>query len=393
MPAPPDLFALPITDQSLQNLQQSVDLFYSGQKCDDFGEHPVMHETNPQTVASLLVIYLRLMPHPVIPPAFYWTFMRMANISSILDRAAQLRIVIHKLPGASRDLLLALLEYMSYSELPCDLLANVFSNLLIRPSLELSADPPSALCATLLHTLVNNSAFFAFKQDSPNIPPTSPSSNAANYNLEAIAMFDYAGSSLFLTLITIKATNDTCISLKKNDKVLLISAPSIEWLQAKIGEKVGFIPIAYVDLVIVSQPQKQAGPAIPAAFKTFAQRTPSTLLANSPNTQVTQQPAQSVTSQNQQPQPQPAQNPVVPPTHRPLPNPQPSGPQKQLPTPPVKPQPNPGQPIQTALVNQPSPICSPSADPGVTNTQVLQPLPGRSESANSFKVLHFFLRY
>lgn len=197
VPAPPDLFSLPITDQGLVELQRTVDLYYSGKlPAGDYGdaEHPVMSESNPQTVAALLLVYLRMMPHPVVPPVFYWSLMRMANIPSTADRVAQIRIVIHKLPGTSRDLLLSLIDYMEYSQLPCDLLANLFANLILRPALDLTAEPPSALCANLMHTLIKNAAYLSFKQDAPNIPPNDSPSNAANFTLEAIAMFDYTGT-------------------------------------------------------------------------------------------------------------------------------------------------------------------------------------------------------
>lgn len=195
-PAPKDLFALPLNDPNLLNLQRSVDLWYQGllTSYDSEPEHPIMNEPNPQCIAALLVLYLRMMPHPIIPPKLYWTFLRVGMIPHTGDRACQLRILVHKLPAASRELTLALIEWLNGSQLPVDFLCAIFAKILLRPTLEFGdqqiAPPP---CLKVVCSLIVLAPFIAQKAEAPVIP-TDPPANPAEFKLEGVALFDYTGN-------------------------------------------------------------------------------------------------------------------------------------------------------------------------------------------------------
>lgn len=202
-PAPKDLFSLPLNDQNLLNLQRSVDLWYQGllTTYDAEPEHPVMNEPNPQCIAALLVLYLRMMPHPIVPPKVYWTFLRVGMISNTCDRASQLRILIHKLPTPSRDLIITLIEWLNGSQLPIDFLCAIFGKILLRPTLEMgdqSVAPPP--CLKVVASLIEFAPYINFKGSAPCVP-SDPPSNPAEFKLEGVALYDYNGiyfSTLFL---------------------------------------------------------------------------------------------------------------------------------------------------------------------------------------------------
>ena len=193
MPAPLDLFDLPLDDSSLETLRSNVDLWYRGYT-ELVPENPITTEPNIQCVAGLFILFLSALPQPVIPTAFYLTFLRVGTIQSVKDMAPQLRVLVNKLPPCNRELLLASLVYMNATKLPVQLLGSKFAKFFLRPSAQCDIHQPiSILCLKVFSTLIEHAPYIAGQETEPRVPINDPPSAASSFKITGEVIADCIG--------------------------------------------------------------------------------------------------------------------------------------------------------------------------------------------------------
>ncbi|XP_051533214.1 rho GTPase-activating protein 24-like isoform X3 [Myxocyprinus asiaticus] len=121
------------------------------QEAFDAGEKPTFDSTDVHTVASLLKLYLRELPEPLVPFSCYEEFLVCGKrIPSDREQGLQeLRILLHELPVANVNLLKYICQFLndvqSYSninKMSIENLATVFGPNILRPKAE---DPESII--------------------------------------------------------------------------------------------------------------------------------------------------------------------------------------------------------------------------------------------------------
>ena len=71
--------------------------------------------------------------------------------------------------------------------------------------------------------------------------------------------------------------NDTCLNIRKTERFQLLQLHPGDWLEAKLGDRTGFVPNAYIELIPISPPQPRTagcGGKLPAAVSLLMQRMP-----------------------------------------------------------------------------------------------------------------------
>lgn len=69
LPVQPDIFMLPSSDPAVQNLKASFEQKEPSQSTPS----PISTDSSPQVVASCLLLYLQMLPHPLFPVGYYHT--------------------------------------------------------------------------------------------------------------------------------------------------------------------------------------------------------------------------------------------------------------------------------------------------------------------------------
>ena len=180
IPAQSDVFDLPLEHPAVQELKRKTDAWAASR----VGEHPIALEENPQVVASLMVMYLRMLPHPVVPPKYYWTMLRLNAIPNPRARCFQIRILIHKMPAVCKNILLQMFSFLCATGISPDYLSNIFAKFLLRPTLELTDNVPPP-CVKAVSLAIEQAEFICLRQPEPyisdqNVPPENP----AEFKLE-----------------------------------------------------------------------------------------------------------------------------------------------------------------------------------------------------------------
>jgi len=203
-PADPGLFAMPLTDPAVLALRAAFDAYDPNSGMDS----PVSSVDNAQVIASLLVLYFKSLPHPVVPPKYFSTFIRISSISSAPFRFAQYRVMIHKLPLVCKNILVRLLQWLRSTELPLPQLVDIFGKYLLRQSNDHIPDgtPIHPQVATVVTQLIQQAEYLALAAQAPtftdpveiqqqqsNTPPSE-----SDYRIEAEASFDFAGGDNML---------------------------------------------------------------------------------------------------------------------------------------------------------------------------------------------------
>jgi len=259
-PAEATLFDMPLNDPAVLALRAAFDAYNPQTGMDS----PVSSVDNAQVVASLLVLYFKSLPHPVVPPKYFSTFIRISSISTAPFRFAQYRVMIHKLPLVCKNILVRLLQWLHSTELPTQNLVNIFGKYLLRQSNEHIPDgvPLHPQVATIITHLIQQADYLALAAQAPkftdptdiqqqqnNTPP-----NQSDFRIEAEASFEFGGGQGLL-------------AFPKGERIYLNEAYQDDWLEGQIVStgQAGFLPAAYVEVVPAPQvtlPPVAAPPSI-----------------------------------------------------------------------------------------------------------------------------------
>ena len=238
-PADPSLFDMPITDPSVEALRAEFDNYDPATS-----ESPVSKVENPQVIASLVLLYFKCLPHPIVPPKYYITFLRIGAIPHVASRCVQFRIMIHKLPVVCCNILVRLLSWLHSTELPRDKLASLFARYILRPTNDQMPDTAQSPRPILnvVSQLIEQADFMALNRDAPALTPEEaaqplPANPDADFKLDAVALFDFEGGG------------DGLLKFKKGDSIKLYGAYPDEWLEGQLGDTIGFLPATYVEVV------------------------------------------------------------------------------------------------------------------------------------------------
>eukprot|EP00727_Mastigamoeba_balamuthi_P012671 m51a1_g8026 putative protein serine threonine kinase (1159) ;mRNA; f:14879-19850 len=243
VPSQPDLFDLPLDSPLVAALRDAYAAWSPDQ------ESPVQNVENPQVIAAALVLYLRSLPHPVVPPKYFYSFLRVGAIPAVRSRVEQLRVMVSKLPLVSRNIVVRLLPFLRATQLPTAQLAAIFARYLLRGSPEPPpADAPlSPALLRVVSQMIEHAECVTLAADdvAPDTPPDDPAACAqpgADFKLEAVATFDYDPG------------DESQLTLRKGDRLQLLNAFPEEWLEGSLRGKRGFLPAAYVDVVPFNPP-------------------------------------------------------------------------------------------------------------------------------------------
>lgn len=204
-PAPADLFD-PLPSSIASKPQELRTLYDSG------APSPLDTESDPRVVATLLLLFLRLLPHPVIPPKFFFTVMRLGAIASPWNRFRQLRILVCKLPAVSRKLIVALLTYLSSTKIDSSRIASTFGKSLLRPSMENDPAPLPVQATRVVAEMVEQAPYITITIAQPTISdPNAPPEQPNEFKLLGCALFDFKSdctnfSFFFQNLLSSKLT-------------------------------------------------------------------------------------------------------------------------------------------------------------------------------------------
>eukprot|EP01105_Mastigella_eilhardi_P015124 TRINITY_DN343_c0_g1_i2.p1 TRINITY_DN343_c0_g1~~TRINITY_DN343_c0_g1_i2.p1 ORF type:complete len:648 (+),score=201.14 TRINITY_DN343_c0_g1_i2:34-1944(+) len=278
VPSQPDLFALagltcnaadpPLLAGSAQTLlpPNSKKLLEENSKVqalrgmfDSSAESPLASEDDPRVIAALLVLYFSAMPHPVIPPKFYFTAMRVGNVGAasgcLRARYRQLRVLLHKLPPIARNITLRLVTFLHATQLDSARLALLFAKYLLRPTMDVlnpttAAAPVPTQVVHLVQEMIDQAEFLTLTAEEPALePPLATMPIPPNeFKLVGFAMYKFDSNG---------APN--VLSFNAGDKIQLLNAHPDDWLEGMLNNATGFVPAGYIDLIPVNPP-KNPGP-------------------------------------------------------------------------------------------------------------------------------------
>lgn len=192
VPSQTDLFLLASQPPSVLETHPKLTAYRA--QYDAGVESPMAQEDDPQVVAALLILYLKLLPHPIVPPKFYFTFLRLGAIPSPVARLKQIRILINKLPSVSRVFMGRLLTLLRATQLDHTMLAALFSRFLLRPTMELVEQVPlPAPIIRLVIELIDQVEYLTLQADEPTFadPAAAISEPPNEFKLIGFAMYDF----------------------------------------------------------------------------------------------------------------------------------------------------------------------------------------------------------
>lgn len=246
-----NLFDLSLEDPSVLKLKNSFNVLEPAQVTSEGG--PFSTVTDSGVIAALLMLYLRLLPHPFIPVDYYFTAIRVAGVECARASLSQMRIVISRLSDTSRCLLIKLCRLLEKTKIPVGALAAKFTNFILRESnvfpSYVSLNPLAVKFVNYLityvdyigmdaddYTLVNNPII------NNGIPSNDAEPSIKDFITNGIALYDFNG------------TDNSTLSFKKDQKITLIAAHKNDWVQGVIDENVGFLPSSYIQLIPLEAP-------------------------------------------------------------------------------------------------------------------------------------------
>lgn len=285
VPSEKSLFEMPVTDPEVTALRQKFEFYdsNSGQ------ESPISSVENPQIIVALLKLYFMCLPHPVVPPKYYHTFLRVAQCRHPQLRLSQFRILVHKLPNVSKAIVLGICNFLHAAKLPADFLAGMFASYLFREStahLPQGVPPPKEVL-TVVCDLISQAPYIGFTAQSPSfnaedlalcqvLPP------ADSYLIQATTQYTFAGGQNML-------------AFAQGEGFVLDEAYPNNWFAARRltnGES-GFLPGQYVEIVLVQPPRSLVPPAAaPAPVQTIAGSPAQVTTASQPMARALPQPQQ-----------------------------------------------------------------------------------------------------
>ena len=258
VPSDKSLFDMPVTDPQVTQLRQQFEFYDSstGQ------ESPISSVENPQIVVSLLRLYLMCLPLPVVPPRYFFTFVRVAQCRHPQLRLSQFRILLNKIPPISKAVTLGICNFLHATELPPDYLANMFALYFFRESAQM---PQSASPEVLLicRDIIAQAPYIGFQEQNPTFSPEDlvlcqQRPPADSYLIQAKTMFAFQQSNSF---------SANMLSFGVNEGFVLDEAFPNNWFAARRltnGES-GFIPGQFVDIVLIQPPRAPMPPVTAAA--------------------------------------------------------------------------------------------------------------------------------
>ena len=251
LPADPSLFDMPVTDPSVESLRNEFDNYDPAT-----GDSPASKIENPQIIASLILLYFRCLPHPIVPPKYYETLVRINSIGHSISRYAQLRIMIHKLPLVCCNILIRLLTWLHSTELPSDKLAALFARYIMRPTNDPIADgvPAPEPAFSVVKQLIEQADYITLAAEAPALTQEEanqpfPADPEADFKLDAVALFDFEGG-------------EGLLKFAKGEVIRLYNAYPDEWLEGQLNGIVGFLPATYVDIIPLEAPAVAAPPPL-----------------------------------------------------------------------------------------------------------------------------------
>ncbi|KAH3744310.1 hypothetical protein Pelo_14283 [Pelomyxa schiedti] len=245
-PAQFDLFDLNTDDSRIQQLKIKFDDF----GCNPTGDHPAVLEHDMQVVAGVLLLYFKMLPHPVIPPWYYDTVLRVAQIPNPKNRGLQMRVLLHMLPPVSRNIVFSLASYLYISGLQLNFVAELFAKYLLRPSYEFTEHVPPS-CVEAVAFIMEYAEFMSMRVQEPPMPSVPPPPQTmpdgtvvptTDFKLDSVALYDYSDTDPEATLL----------NFTKGDHIWLIDVEPNDWLEGELcsnGQR-GFLPILWVKLVL-----------------------------------------------------------------------------------------------------------------------------------------------
>ncbi|KAH3732570.1 protein kinase [Pelomyxa schiedti] len=207
---------------------------------------PIDAVTTPQIVAAVLILYLKMLPHPLVPPSYFHTALRIACIPHTAHRSHQARILIIKLPPIPRRIQL-------------DTLVSVFMPFFLRPPSHsqsgASAPSPAPQNPTLqrdaanmfVRLLIENAEFMNL---SAEIPEATQEGSMESFFLKGKATQDQRG-------------NDVLLEFNKGDKIHLVSVYKEGWIEGILGKEKGLVPASQIVILAVSDTHPL--PGVPGA--------------------------------------------------------------------------------------------------------------------------------
>ena len=262
VPSQTDLFLL--ASQPPNVLETHAKLTTYRAQYDAGVESPMAQEEDPQVVAALLILYLRMLPHPIVPPKFYFTFLRLGAIPSPLARLRQIRILLNKQPTVSRSFISRLLTLLRATQLDHTMLAALFSRFLLRPTMELVEQVPlPAPIIKLVVEMIAQAEYLTLQAEEPSLTESASAipEPPNEFKLIGFAMYDFDSNGLlfskFITLPSIGAPG--VLSFRAGDRIQLLAAHPDDWLEGAFAGVTGFLPAGYVDLVPVAPPSGTGG--------------------------------------------------------------------------------------------------------------------------------------
>jgi len=224
--APHDLFSLQPNDPNVQALKSKV----------DFDTNAVMGAPY-QVVAGLLVLYLQMLPHPIVPPKFYSTFLKVCDVIPQSGRAQQLRVFFAKMPSTTKSLALRLFSFLEKSRLGSNIYGPIFADYVARASVDYKGMQPSAASIKALQQCVEQASFISLQSQNPYLSEPGNQQVAPSFRLTAQAQYDF------------QATSAEMISFKANDQFSLINFVQDDWLEVFFNGRQGYVPSSFVNLL------------------------------------------------------------------------------------------------------------------------------------------------
>jgi len=264
----------PVHPEELTNL---VSLINSGNKMLDAYEG-----VSTQTVVDAIITYFEMLPGPIVPVKYYSTLLYVANVQSSRALMAQSRILFNYLPTISRVLLsrmgffflkIAMIDG-DVSTPAIDNLSKRFFKYFFRGTNTIAEDflPTASHHAFLLEELfcnafMRNLPYVTMQVDQPELAkirhPDDKQLTIGDIVLFAVTLYDFQNTT----------AGKNTLSFSKNERVRLVNLHRNDWLEGMLNKKRGFLPKAYVKLILHNNPpaRLKTVPGMPILLNVGAQ--------------------------------------------------------------------------------------------------------------------------
>lgn len=202
-------------------------------------QSPLCNEDSPQVVAGLLLFFFQNLPHPVFPPTFFYTWIRVGLIQQNQTRIKQYRVVLNAMPLVSRTLCSKLLSLLNHTEIDKTVLAKLFARFVFRASPALVYSVPVCV-EKIMEELIEHADYLNFSQNSLYIMDI-PCYEQNNFQLKGTALSSYNSVSV-----------PNAVPLHVGDTLTLLTAEFYDfcWLEVVLpnGQQ-GLVPASCVEVV------------------------------------------------------------------------------------------------------------------------------------------------